>query len=107
MAIFSKSEMIRINKASGYYNFDTVTMRLFRARIADRLYPTPEGVVFVESTQFADSRGNRAQRRYTVKYMDETTGVVEKLSGFEEYSSRNGVHNRARMEQEKLRSKQG
>lgn len=104
MAIFSKSEMRRINQRAGFHNFDPRIVRFFRARISDRLYPTPNGVVFVESTQFEDSNGNRAQRRYTVRYMDEATGVVDKLTEFEEYSSRNGVHNRAKKEQDKLRS---
>ena len=106
MAIFNKTEMKAINRDAGYFDFTPGAMRYFRARIADRLYPVPHGVVFVESTQFEDTNGNRAQRRYTVKYMDERSGAVEKLTEFQEYSSRNGVHNRASVEQDRVRRMQ-
>lgn len=104
MAIFNKAEMKAINRDAGYFDFTPGAMRYFRAYIADRLYPTPHGVVFVESTQYEDTNGNRAQRRYTVKYMDERNGIVEGITEFQEYASRNGAHSRAQLEQEKFRS---
>lgn len=107
MAISSKAEMFRINKEAGFFDFSPNTMRFFRARVADRMYPVPNGVVFVESAQLKDTQGNRASRKYTVKYMDENTGRVENVTEIHEYASRNGAHSRAQLEQEKFRNTQG
>jgi hypothetical protein len=101
MAVFTKTEMYRINKENGRYDFDPKTRRWFNARIGDSLLPVPFGAVYVEST-----KREGADRRYTVRYFDERTGAVEKLSKFEQYSSKSGARHFARKEQTRIREEQ-
>ena len=101
MAVFTKTEMYKINKENGYHDFDIQTRRWFNARIGDSLLPVPFGAVYVEST-----KREGADRRYTVRYFDERTGEVAHLSKFEQYSSKSGARHFARKEQTRIREEQ-
>lgn len=101
MAVFTKTEMYKINKENGYHDFDIETRRWFNARVGDTLLPVPFGAVYVEST-----KREGADRRYTVRYFDERTGEVEHLSEFEQYASKSGARSVARKEQIRIREEQ-
>ncbi len=101
MAVFTKTEMYRINKENGWHDFDLETRRWFNARVGDTLLPVPFGAVYVEST-----KREGADRRYTVRYFDERTGKVEHLSEFEQYASKSGARHFAHKEQSRIREEQ-
>lgn len=102
MAVFTKTEMYRINKENGWHDFDPESRRWFNARVGDSLLPVPFGAVYVESTKMCDG----ASRKYTVRYFDERTGKVEHLSEFEQYASKSGARNFANKEQRRIREEQ-
>lgn len=101
MAVFTKTEMYKINRDAGYHDFDIETRRWFNTRIGDSLLPVPFGAVYVEST-----KPENGDRRYTVRYFDERTGEVDHLSEFEQYASKSGARHFARKEQNRIREEQ-
>lgn len=96
--LFSLEDAKAISKDQGYHFFTSSTMRWWKSRISEMCYSTLDGkeMFFVTS-----ERDNDRARRYTVRMakLDETGHfTVETVSGFQEYASRSGAHERAKRE---------
>jgi hypothetical protein len=76
------SDIKLANAAAGNHWFEPATLRFFRSRVGDTVYQGPGGVYFVSSEQFVDSRGNAAERLFTVRKFNPETGDINTASEF-------------------------
>lgn len=88
MAIETIQQIIDGNAAAGQFYFSPDTMRFFRSRVMSRVFPVPDGAVFVTS-----EKNDWSPRTYTVRRFYESTGEVETVDfpGFQEYATYNGA----------------
>jgi len=93
--VWDMYEIKRANVAAGWHFFEPGTLRFFRSRIGETVYQGPGGVYFVTSEQFEDSRGNRAERLYTVRQFFPDSGKVETVGEFN-VSGYSTAHRRAK-----------
>lgn len=75
--------MKRANEANGYFFFTPGAMRFFRSRVAPGVIA---GRIFITSEQFEDSRGERHERRYTVRLMADG-GDTADVSDFQQFAT--------------------
>jgi hypothetical protein len=88
------------NAAAGYYFFDRDTMSAFKSRCSETVYPLDDGeCLFVTSERNSGYTSYGAYdfgRLYTVR-LARTDGSIDTMGDFQEYKSRNGAHNAARL----------
>ena len=73
-------------------------MRFFRSRISDQVHPCAarEVTYFVTSEQFVGSDGTAARRKYSVRVAAWSSGHVDTVEGFQNYSTSAAAHRAAR-----------
>jgi dihydrodipicolinate synthase/N-acetylneuraminate lyase len=88
------SNIVQLKDAHSYHAnghfFDAVTMRFFKSRVSEYIYPTKTGAYFVTSEKERDS-----VRRYTVRFCT-LTGVITKVGEFQQYKTSAQAHNAAK-----------
>ena len=91
-------QIISAHRKDGSHWFDTSTLRWFRARVSEMVYPTfstEHGTYFVSSEKGPDD-----VRRYSVRHAvlildadGNVTGcTIDTVGEFQAYASRNGAH---------------
>lgn len=86
-------DMSTIRAAHRGHWFDPSSMRFFRSRVGSFGYLSADRsrAFFVSSEQFADHTGYRADRLYTVRVIDLSTGDIDDVGGFQRYASHRGA----------------
>jgi hypothetical protein len=80
------TDIKRANKAAGNHWFEPATMRFFNSKVESRIYEGPGGVYFVTS----ERRERDMPKRYSVRVFDPSTGDIDTVGEFQEFS---GLHN--------------
>ena len=77
------------NRRAGKYWFSADTLRFFRSRISETVYPVAAtgGALFISSERFDES----SPRLFTVRYAS-PTGDISTMGEFQQYRSRSGAH---------------
>lgn len=79
------------NRVRGHHWFDADTMRRFRSRVSEQIYPCEGGAYFVSS-----ERGrHQSRRRYSVRFAD-AAGRVTTVGEFQQFSTAAHAHAYAR-----------
>lgn len=79
-------EIETANARAGLHFFDPPTLRFFRGRVSEDVYPVPGyGAYFVTSEQYRHFDGSMAPRAYTVRFIDANgrTHTVGEFQGYE------------------------
>lgn len=79
----------RINARMGYHFFSPATMRFFSSRVESELL---ENHCFVTSEQdngspLSDIRAWNGERRFSVRFFDENSGIIETVGEFGAYDT--------------------
>jgi hypothetical protein len=77
------TDIKRANKANGGHWFEPATMRFFNSKVESRVYEGPGGVYFVTS----ERRELDMPKRYTVRVFDPSTGDIDTVGDFQEFSA--------------------
>lgn len=85
MALFSIGAIKKANQEAGYFYFSPDTMRFFKSRVMQDVFPLENGALFVTS-----ERQEGDIRRYTIRRAWDD-GDITTLDGFQSYTSRNGA----------------
>lgn len=85
MALFSIDAIKKANQEAGYFYFSPDTMRFFKSRVMQDVFPLEDGALFVTS-----ERREGDVRRYTIRRAWDD-GDITTLDGFQSYTSRNGA----------------
>ena len=85
-------EIKQANRYAGQHWFDADTMRFFRSRVSDKVYPVKDGAYFVSSERFTDN----SPRLHSVRraYDD---GRVETVGEFQGYATGQQAHDAAQL----------
>lgn len=85
------------NQRAGYHFFDASTMRFFGSRLPRKVYPVPNGALFVTSEQRPAGYGeDLAPRRYTVRFIHDI-GLTHTIGEFQAFTTREGANRYARL----------
>lgn len=80
----SMTQVKEAQRRAGFHFFERDTMSFFRSRVES---PLIGGRLFVTSEQFVDSRGNKADRRYTIREVQEDASI-DTVGKFQEYDTK-------------------
>ena len=83
------ADVKRINASKGYYFFSPSTVRFFSSRVESELL---ENHCFVTSEQdkgslLSDVKAWNGERRFSVRFFDENSGVIETVGEFGAYDT--------------------
>lgn len=81
-AFYDMKQLKLYARQHGSHFFDPDTMRFFRSRVGDKMYPAPDGIYFVTSEQYDAS----SPRLYTVRFMNEK-GDISTIGEFQGYAT--------------------
>lgn len=89
MKTLTMDDVRRINARMGYHFFSPATVRFFSSRVESGLL---DNHCFITSEQDTGCMSDtikawNGERRYTVRFFDEETGVVETLGEFGAYAT--------------------
>jgi len=85
VALFSIQAIKDANAKIGQHYFSPDTMRFFKSRVMQDVFPLEDGALFVTS-----ERREGDVRRYTIRRAWDD-GDITTLDGFQSYTSRNGA----------------
>lgn len=85
MALYSIDAIKKANAEAGSFYFSPDTMRFFKSRVMQDVFPLEDGALFVTS-----ERREGDVRRYTIRRAWDD-GDITTLDGFQSYTSRNGA----------------
>lgn len=83
------TEIKNVNHKAGEYYFSPDTMRFFKSRISETLYPVSNGAYFVTSEKGPDN-----VRRYSVRFAHDN-GKIETVGKFQQYETSWQAHRAA------------
>lgn len=92
--LHSLYQIKRAAENAGSHWFSPTALRFFSSRISRRVYPVPNGALFISSEQFRPFRGEDGPRLYSVRSCT-CDGRVDTVGDFQQYRTREAAHNAA------------